>query len=174
MRLVAALCLLLTGCAHGRLPLRLQLATPELRLVAGESQRLEVVLANPTRQPVRVQRDGSLQYGLECRREGEPPGQRSLGSVSAMGGSVWGGVTDSRPDPDDPKYCREYPPETMVLAPGERLTLATVVEVPAECVGEADLDIYFESADDGRHCPGIAFGETRTLRRRVEIRPPGG
>jgi hypothetical protein len=63
----------------------------------------------------------------------------------------------------------------MVLSPHETVTLGTVVEIPAECAaGAAELEVSFHAPDDGRHCPGIAFGDTRTIRRRVEIRPPGG
>ena len=87
---------------------------------------------------------------------------------------MWGGVTDRAPDPADPKFCRAYPPETMILLPGETVTLGTVVDVPVECVaGDAELGVSFHAPDDGRHCPGISFGDTRTIRRRVEIRPPG-
>lgn len=174
MRVVAALSLLLVGCAHGRLPLHVKVVTPDLRLVAGASQRLDVEVANPTRKAVRVQRDASLQYMLSCRREGDPRRGWSMGIGSPMEGSVWGGVTDSTPDPADPKYCREYPPKTMVMLPGETVTLRTDVEVPAECaVGNAELGVYFHAPDDGRHCAGIWFGDTRSVRRRVEIRPPG-
>jgi hypothetical protein len=170
-----ALCVLLTGCAHDRLPLRLKLVTPEpeLTFVAGASRGLDVVVANEGRKPVRVQRNARLQNMLSCRREGDPPGQWGMGVGSPMEGSVWGGVTDRTPDPADPKYCREYPPETMVLAPGETVTLGTMVEVPAECAaGDAELEVSFHAPDDGRHCAGISFGDTRAIRRRVEIRPP--
>jgi len=174
MRVVAALCLLLTGCAHGRLPLHLNLVTPELSFVAGASQRLDVVVANQGRKTVRVQRNARLQYGLSCRVQGDPRKGWGMGVGSPMEGSVWGGVTDRAPDPADPKYCRAYPPETMVLLPGETVSLSTVVEVPVECAaGDAELGVYFHAPDDGRHCAGISFGDTPTIRRRVEIRPPG-
>ena len=173
MRVVAALCLFLTGCAHDRLAIHLKLVTPELSFVAGASRRLDVVVANETRKPVRVQRNARLQNMLSCRREGDPPGQWGMGVGSPIEGSVWGGVTDRAPDPADPKYCRAYPPETMVLVPGETVTLGTVVNVPAECAaGEAELEVSFHAPDDGRHCAGISFGDSRSVRRRVEIRPP--
>ena len=171
MRVVAALCLLLAGCAHDRLPIHLKLATPELSFVAGASQRLDVAVANQSRKTVRVQRNGGLRYGLSCRRESDPPGKRGMEVASPIEGSVWGGVADRAPDPADPKFCRAYPPETMILLPGETVTLGTLVEVPAECAaGDAKLEVSFHAPDDGRHCPGISFGDTPTIRRRVEIR----
>jgi hypothetical protein len=91
-----------------------------------------------------------------------------------MHGSVWGGVADRTPDPADPKYCRRYPPKTRDIQPGETMTLVTVVEVPLECAaGDAELALSFHAPDDGRHCAGIWVGDTRAIRRRVQIHPFG-
>jgi hypothetical protein len=60
MRVVAALCLLLVGCAHGRLPLDVSLVKPELSFVAGVAQRINVAVTNRTGKTVRVQRDADL------------------------------------------------------------------------------------------------------------------
>jgi hypothetical protein len=93
--------------------------------------------------------------------------------MSPIEGGVFGGVADARVDPEDPTFCRTFPPDVLTFAPGERRPLALSVDVPLECIaGEAELALTFAAYDSGRDCPGIWYGETRPVKRRAEMLAP--
>jgi hypothetical protein len=165
---------LVSGCA-ARVPFTLKIQPPAEPLVTGGEQRVEAVLANTGRRPVRFTEDAKLRYSLSCRRAIDAPGQGAIITGTAFEGGVWGGITDVEPDPDDPLFCRSHPPATVQVAPGGTLALATTIETPRECIaGEAELEILFTAPDFRRRCPGIWYGETPPLKRNVRVRHAGG
>lgn len=171
--LALAAALLGAACA-GRAPVRLEVPTAALALPAGGRAPFAVVLVNPGRRPVTLADVGGLGWTLACHTADQPPGADwGIGFGGPVTGVVFGGVADATPTPDDPKFCRLAPPETLTLAAGERRTLATEVEAPAECLpGAGELEISFAAHDDGRRCPGIWHGTTKTVKRPVTIVAP--
>jgi len=162
----------LAGCA-ARAPLRLEMPRAAGSVEPGGSFRVEAMLVNRTSKPVRIARGSALEAIFECRRAQDPPGSLGIGVPTSVTHTVFGGVTDVRPDADDPKFCRMVPPETIVLQPGERLPQSVELEVPAECVaGKGRIEVDFEAQDDGRACPGHWIGRVRTLTLGVEIHTP--
>jgi hypothetical protein len=168
-RLLLSLLLpLLAGCAASS-QLQLRPHDEAAVLIVGSTHRVTATLVNRGRQPIRLGK-GELRASLSCRTASSGD-EWGVGTDSGMSGSVWGGVTDSRPPADDPQWCRNYPPATQTLAAGEALELEVEVAVPAECVpGEGELDLSYAAGDDGRHCPGIWFGVTGESTRRVSLR----
>lgn len=169
-----AVAALASGCAE-RLPFELQIQPPAEPLVTGGEQRVEAVLSNTGKRPLRFTENAKLRYSLSCRRPIDAPGEGAIITGSAMEGGIWGGITDIKADPDDPLFCRSHPPETIEVPPGGTLALATTVETPRECIaGDAELQILFTAPDFHRPCPGIWYGESPKLKRNVQVRHAGG
>jgi hypothetical protein len=163
-----------SGCAE-RLPFELRIQPPAEPLVTGGEQRVEAVLSNTSKRPLRFTENAKLRYSLSCRRPIDAPGEGAIITGSAMEGGIWGGITDIKPDPDDPLFCRSHPPETRDVPPGGTLPLAATIETPRECIaGEAELEMLFTAPDFHRRCPGIWYGETPPLKRNVQVRHAGG
>lgn len=163
-----------SGCAE-RMPFKLQIQPPAEALVTGDERRVEAVLSNTSKRPLRFTEDAKLRYSLSCRRPIDAPGEGAIMTGTAMEGGVWGGITDVKTDPDDPLFCRSHPPKTVDVQPGGTLPLAATIETPRECIaGEAELEVLFTAPDFGRRCPGIWYGETPPLKRNVQIRHAGG
>jgi hypothetical protein len=167
----APLLLALAACAHEREALRLEVTPGIVEVVPGASRELGATLVNRSAQKVRLEQDSGVRFIFLCSRAEDPPGQVGRGTSSAMGGIVFGGVEDVPRDPHDPEFCRAFPPDAYVLAPGERRPLTTTIEVPEECVaGPARLEVYFEGTDDLRHCPGYWRGRTPTIVAPARVR----
>lgn len=171
---LAVVALLASGCATSRPPLRLRILTRDLSLTPGGKRPVEAVLVNTGKTDLQFEKGAALSYILSCRLSTSPPGQWDIASVGPFEGSVWGGVTDSKPDPADPYYCRTYPPKTLMLPAGASLPLTALVMAPSRCIeGDAELALSFTASDDGRKCPGIWSGKIDHKTLRVSIRRPG-
>src|SRR5436190_18451957 len=116
-----AIALLAKASASLAAPVHLETATGPLDLTPGTTLGLDASLVNDTKAELRLQRDSALRYTIMCRGPLEPPGQTTFGTGSRFGGSVFGGVEDAPKDPADPKFCRSYPPKTMVIPAGGSL-----------------------------------------------------
>jgi len=171
---LALAALLASGCATSRSPLRLRLLTRDLSLAPGGERPVEAVLVNTGKTDLRFEKGAALRYLVSCRLSTSPPGRWDIASVSPVEGTLWGGVTDRKPDPGDPYYCRMYPPKTLLLPAGASLPLTALVVAPRRCIeGDAELALSFTASDDGRKCPGIWSGEIDHKTLRVSIRRPG-
>lgn len=64
---------------------------------------MEAVLINTGKTDLQFEKGAALSYIVTCRLSTSPPGRWDIAAVSPLEGSVWGGVTDSKPDPADPE-----------------------------------------------------------------------
>lgn len=169
-RRIVAGALLAVGCA-ARAPFEVRVLTPEVVVEPGGEARVEGELTNTGKTTLRFTTDAKLRTAFSCRRPIDPPGGGGLITGSAFEGGVWGGVTDVKPDPDDPLFCRSFPPSTIEVKPGASLRLVATAEVPSSCVeAPAELEVVFGAPDFSRRCPGYWYGKTKPVRPRAFVR----